>query len=111
MNVNHLAAGKISRGDVIAVARVRFDKADHQVQVFRGVEQLAKDRILRGWSMGDIGGDVLQNVTGQRKFGEDDQVRATLPGVMRQGQVFFEVGGNLAKLGIDLGESQGQFHR
>ncbi len=89
VDVNDFPTGKVSGRDVKAVAPVFLDKTDHHVKLTAGFQQRTEDGIVLRWAMGNSRGQILQNVTGQRKFREDQQVG---PFGMRfggQGQVFF----------------------
>ncbi len=53
---------------------------------------------------------VLQDVAGEGKFGEDQQVHTFLAGLFGQSQMLLEVGLQVTEFGTDLSESDCEFH-
>ena len=105
VDVQHLPASEVSRGDEKAVAAVLIHEADHQVEAAAGFQQGGENRVLGGGMVGDLSRQILEGVAGQREFGENQQVSlggAGLPDVV---EVLFQVRGRIAEGGVDLGES------
>jgi hypothetical protein len=59
----------------------------------------------------DSGNQILQDVSGQRKLREDDQVSALPFGIHDDGQVLVQISPDIAKFRIDLGKGKFELHR
>ena len=71
MNVNDLTLREISRGKIEPVTGIFVHKADQQVNVTAGIEEVLKDRIDGLRPAGESWYEVLKPVAGQREFREN----------------------------------------
>ena len=102
VTVEDAPARKVGRSDVEAVTGVLVHEANDEVEVVAGFEEVLEDGVIVGRMMGDGRDDVLQNVTREGKFGEDEQVGVLRFGLFDEVEMLLEVGLDVPQVSGDL---------
>lgn len=111
MQVHQPPAGEVCGADVEAVAVVDLDEAGDDVDFGRRGQQLEEGRVVGRGADGHVPRPVAQRIAGQRQFGEDDQRRAGGSRLVNGDEVGFQIGGDIAEGGGNLGQGNVEFHR
>ena len=102
VDVEDAPARKVGRSDVEAVTGVLVHETDDEVEVFARFEQVLEDGVIIGGMVRHGRDDVLQNVTREGKFGEDEQVGVLRFGLFDEVEMLLEVGLDVPQVSGDL---------